>query len=150
MTIACDTREPWPHPWEQHLPPGWSLFREGLETGDFAVAALPQGTLVERKSVSDFLACIGRERERFERELKRGRYAGRLLVIVEGTLQDVLAASRGISRASILGTTAAWASRYAPIIFAGSVPLAADLAFRCLGAQIRDIKRAAAAIEAAA
>lgn len=90
-----------------------------------------------------------RERERFERELKRGRYAGRLIVVVEGSLQDVLAASRGISRASIIGTVAAWASRYAPIIFAGSVPLAADLAFRCLAAQIRDAQRVTAALEQA-
>jgi hypothetical protein len=46
---------------------------------------LPAGAVVERKTVNDLLACIGRERERFERELKRGRYVGRFIVIVEGT-----------------------------------------------------------------
>jgi hypothetical protein len=51
---------------------------------------------VEGKTPSDMATCIGTNRERFERELKRGRYVGRMIVVVEGTLADVCAASRGI------------------------------------------------------
>ena len=141
MTIIIDTREPTPHVWERFLPDGWRVVREGLETGDVCVAGLPHGIIVERKTVTDFLACVGRERDRFERELRRGRYAARLVVIVEGSLPDVLAAARGISHESIVGTVAAWSVRYCPFLFAGSVNLAAELCWRALAAQVRDIHR---------
>lgn len=141
MTIAIDSREPWPHVWERHLPAGWSMVRETLETGDLAVAGLPHGVIVERKTIPDFLACVGRERARFERELRRGRYAARMVVIVEGTLPDVLASARGLSHESIVGTVAAWSVRYCPFLFAGTVNLAAELCWRTLAAQVRDIRR---------
>ena len=52
---------------------------------------------MERKTPSDMAGCIGANRERFERELKRGRYVGRMIVVIEGTLADGCVASRGIS-----------------------------------------------------
>ena len=141
MTIACDSREPWPHPWEQHLPPGWSFVREGLETGDFAVARLPEGVVIERKTASDLAGCIGSSRERFERELRRGRYCGRFIVIVEADLDAVIRAAAGIHRNAVIGTVAAWSVRFCPFIFAGGTATAAAIAFRALAAQVRDINR---------
>ena len=90
-------RDPWPHPWATFLPDGWELVREKLETGDVVLSALPEGAVMERKTPSDMAGCIGANRERFERELKRGRYVGRMIVVIEGTLADGCAASRGIS-----------------------------------------------------
>ena len=90
--------------------------------------------------------CIGASRERFERELKRGRYVGRMIVVIEGTLTDVCAASRGVSQNAIVGTLAAWTLRYCPYVFTGSVQAAADFAFRILAAQVRDVERMAKAI----
>ena len=81
---------------------------------------------------------------RFERELRRSRYLGRFLIIVEGSLGDVATASRGIHSSAVLGTVAAWSARYCPIIFAGSVPAAAAIAFSALRSQIRDFERTAA------
>ena len=89
--LLCDTREPNPHPWAKYLPEGWALERGTLETGDLALAALPEGAVIERKTSSDMAGCIGRDRERFTRELRRGRYVGRLVVVVEGTMSDVAA-----------------------------------------------------------
>ena len=80
--------------------------------------------------------------ERFERELRRGRYVGRFLIVVEGTLADVQRSARGIHPNSISGTLASWAVRFCPIIFAGSTAGAADFAFRALASQVRDIQRA--------
>jgi DNA excision repair protein ERCC-4 len=77
MRLIVDTREPWPHPWLEYLPEGWELERGTLETGDIALAALPEGAVVERKTPTDLTSCIGSGRERFERELRRGRYLGR-------------------------------------------------------------------------
>ena len=146
MRVIFDTREPWPHPWAAYLLEGWELERGTLETGDIALAALPEGAIIERKTPADLASCIGASRERFEKELKRGRYVGRMIVVIEGTLADVCAASRGISHNAITGTLAPWTLRYCPFVFAGSVQAAADFAFRFLAAQVRDIERMAKAI----
>jgi ERCC4-type nuclease len=91
VNVLVDSREPWPHAWQRdrYLPEGWALERGTLETGDFCLASHPEGAVVERKTPSDMAACVGASRERFERELRRGRYAGRLIVVIEGSLSDV-------------------------------------------------------------
>ncbi len=146
MTVIFDTREPSPHPWEQFLPAGWTPETGTLETGDVALACLPDGVVIERKTPGDLAGCIGSSRERFERELKRSRYCGRFIVVCEGSLSDVCRASRGLNDNAIAGTVAAWTTRYCPIVFAGTVAAAADFAFRALSAQVRDIERAAKSI----
>ena len=146
MTILLDTREPDPHPWARHAPENVTMIRGTLETGDFALAALPDGVVIERKTAADLAGCIGSNRERFERELKRSRYCGRFIVVCEGTLADVCAAARLIHHSAIVGTVAAWSVRFCPIIFAGTVEAAADFSFRCLRAQVRDIERIAKAV----
>ena len=50
MRVIFDTREPWPHPWAAYLLEGWELERGTLETGDIALAALPEGAIIERKT----------------------------------------------------------------------------------------------------
>lgn len=143
LRITLDTREPDPHPWQRYLPEGWTMTRAGLETGDLCVSALPDGVVIERKAPSDLAGCIGSNRERFERELKRGRYCGRMIVVVEGSLADVCSAARGLHHNAVCGTVAAWTARYCPFVFAGSVAAAADFAFRALASQVRDIQRQA-------
>ena len=143
MRILVDTREPHgegdlPHPWAVHWPEGTTVERGTLETGDLA--------LVERKTVPDFLAAMGRERERFERELARSRYCGAFCIIVEGDLRDVILQARGVNHNSIMATVATWTRRYGPILFAGGQHGAADLAYRFLAGQVREIERAAKAI----
>jgi ERCC4-type nuclease len=118
------------------LPKGWELVRASLETGDVVLSALPGGAVIERKTPNDLANCIGASRGRFERELRRGRYVGRMIVVIEGTLADVCTASRGISHNAIMGTLAAWTLLYCPFVFAGSVQAAADFAFRILAAQV--------------
>ncbi len=149
MRILIDTRDPWPHPWATHWPADARIERGTLPTGDVALAALPDGAVVERKTVPDFLAAIGRERKRFDLELKRSRYVGSFVIIVEGTFGDVITANhaRGLIREeAIVGTVASWTRRGAPVLFAGSVHAAADLAYRFLAGQVREIEHAAKAI----
>jgi ERCC4-type nuclease len=149
MTAIFDTREPEPHPWLPYLPEGWRMVRGALGTGDIALAALPEGTVIERKTPSDLAGCIGKGRERFERELRRGRYLGRLIVVVEGDLRDVVQAAPGMKPAAVIGSLAAWTARYAPFVFAGGVKAAADFTFRALAAQVRTIEREAKALREA-
>lgn len=112
--------------------------RAGIDPGDFL-----RFFLIRRRGSS---AAVGRERERFEREIKRARYCGSFVIIVEGTFGDVLNANhaRGqLTEAAIAGTVAAWTRRGAPVIFAGTAAAAADLAFRFLAGQVREMERTA-------
>jgi DNA excision repair protein ERCC-4 len=146
MRLLLDTREPDPHPWAAHFSPDVRVEWGTLETGDLALAALPDAAVVERKTVPDLLGCIGASRDRFERELRRGRYVGRLIVIVEGSLADVLRQSRGIHPNAILGTVAAWQRRFCPICFAGDVQTAARVAESFLRGQVREWEKTAKAM----
>ena len=116
-----------------------------LETGDIALAALAEGVVIERKTPQDLASCMTHGRDRFERELKRGRYTGRFIVIVEGGFDDLVVAARGMHLNSIVGTLASWTVRFCPFAFMGDKALAANFAFRALGAQVRDIMRTAKA-----
>ena len=42
-----------------------------LTTGDYTIKGLEHVVAIERKSEGDLLACVGRERERFDREIQR-------------------------------------------------------------------------------
>ena len=60
-----------------------------LTTGDYSIEGLENIIAIERKSLPDFLACVGGERGRFEREVQRLlAYPVRALVI-ETTWQQL-------------------------------------------------------------
>ena len=63
-TIVIDTREQ--HPLTFNLPTEVGC----LDTGDYSVKHLAHMIAVERKHLDDLLACCGRERARFKRELQ--------------------------------------------------------------------------------
>ncbi|OAI56221.1 hypothetical protein AYO49_04780 [Verrucomicrobiaceae bacterium SCGC AG-212-N21] len=143
--IAVDTREPENHPWFRT--PAWqgvSMVRRTLETGDFALAANP-AVCVERKALGDFLSCIGGERERFERELKRARYCDAFAVVVEGDFAGALSYAGGLHPASIVGTVAAWSRRYGPIVFCSTPRIAADFTLRFLSQPVQEARKLARA-----
>ena len=134
FTLLVDTREPdWPgHPWRGFIPAAVEIERATLETGDFALKGCEDAAIVERKAIPDLLGCLGHGRERFERELARGRYAGRFIVVIEGTLADLLHEARGLHPNAILGSLAAWQRRFCPFFFAGNAALAAAFSLRFL------------------
>ena len=142
-----------PHPWLPFFSADVTVERGTLETGDFALAALPDAAVIERKATGDLLACLGRERERFERELQRGRYVGQLVVVCEGSFADLANEARrrggGMSDNSLIGSLAAWQRRGTPFFFAGSVRVAAEFTERFLRGQIREVERTAKAIQKA-
>ena len=150
MRLLVDNREPKEHGWFAHFSANVKVEWGTLETGDFALAALPDAAVIERKAVGDLLACLGRERDRFERELQRSRYVGRMVVVCEGSMADLLAEAHrrggGMRSASIIGTLAAWQRRYAPFFFAGNVQVAAEFTERYLRSQVREIEQDARAI----
>ena len=80
VVALIDTREQTPL-----TLPGLRTEPGTLATGDYSVKGLEHYIAIERKSLPDLLACCGRERERFERELQRlMAYPVRALVIEAG------------------------------------------------------------------
>ena len=139
-TLIIDTREPWPHPWEPHLPQAHFL-RDGLETGDIALAA-NRNLVVERKTVPDFLGSVTAGRERFEAELKRSRVLDHFAIVIEGSMMDVIAESGGFTLESLFGTVAAFSRRWGVAIhFAGSQRNAARLAWAILTQPLNEANR---------
>jgi hypothetical protein len=144
MTLFFDTREPDPHPWERHLPEGVEDSARHTGNGRHRPRSDSRGRGDQAQDTfRPRSGCIGASRERFERELRRGRYFRRFLIVAEGTLGDVQRSARGIHPNSVNDSLASWAVRFCPIIFAGSTAGAADFGFRALAAQVRDIQRPA-------
>lgn len=148
LALIVDPREPWPHPWRPWAPAGVEFVRQPLEAGRLALAGAEGGAVVDRKSISELLVSIGPDREAFQAELKRGRTAGSYLVVIEGTLEQLIAEAPRIRPTAILGTLAAWSRRFGAPVFCGSRELAAAFAFRALIQPYHEARRSIAAIEA--
>lgn len=146
-TLIVDTREPWPHPWEIHIPES-HFIRDGLETGDICLAG-NRSIVVERKTVSDFLGSITAGRDRFEGELKRSRMLDHFAIIVEGTMLDVVEARGGLTLESLYGTVAAISRRWCNIHFAGSERGAARLAWLLLSQPAAEANKLVKALKTA-
>ena len=126
MTILVDSREQRPFNFEHErydvqIQPGT------LITGDYSLRGLEDKVAVERKSLPDLVQCLGRERERFERELLRGAALDAFAVVVEGSWSDL---ANGNFRSQLnphaaCQSTLAFMARYRlPFLFAGSRPAA--------------------------
>lgn len=92
-----------------------------LTTGDYSIRGLENVVAIERKSLSDLIGCVGRERERFDREVQRLlAYPVRALV-VEATWQEVEAGGwRGDVRpAAAIGSLLGWIASGLPVLMAG-------------------------------
>jgi ERCC4-type nuclease len=88
---------------------------ESLTTGDYALAACPDVCRIERKSLQDLVACVGSERERFDREVQRLlAYPVRILV-VESSWEQIESHEpinpqwRGrVTKEAVLGSLLGW------------------------------------------
>jgi ERCC4-type nuclease len=93
-----------------------------LTTGGYSIKGLEHLIAVERKSLPDLLACCGRERDRFKRELQRLRaYRFRLLVVETDAAE--IEAGEWVGKMvpnQIMGSLAAWQAQFGlPVWLAG-------------------------------
>ncbi len=105
-----------------------------LPTADYSILGLENVVAVERKSLPDLMACIGRERERFDREIMRLiAYPSRLLV-VEGHLAQIQLKQyrANVEPSAALGSIMGWMARGIPILFANSHEEAGKMTARFL------------------
>jgi len=116
VTAVCDSKEQAP----LDLAP-LQVTVGTLATGDYSVVGLEHVVAVERKGLADLLACIGVERDRFDREITRLlAYPVRALV-VEFTWADL---ERGewrskVTAAAALGSVLGWIAAGVPVVMAG-------------------------------
>lgn len=81
--ILIDTREQRPYSFETENETGT------LPTGDYSLVGAENLVSIERKSIDDLIGCLTTGRDRFERELYRGRALDYFALIVEVSLSDL-------------------------------------------------------------
>lgn len=123
MKICIDSREQKPFPFRGELYAEVETAVDALTVGDYSLAGLTDRVAVERKELGDLVQCLGRERERFERELQRGAALDAFAVVVEADFRSL---AQGEYRSKLnphaaCQSVCAFAGRYrVPFLFAGS------------------------------
>ena len=123
MKIICDSREQLPFAFTHEKYSGVEVAPGTLSVGDYSLSGLADKVAVERKSLPDLLACLGKERERFERELLRAAALDAFAVVVEASWQDLAGGAyrSQLNPHSACQSILAFTVRYrVPFLFAGS------------------------------
>lgn len=118
VTASVDSREQTPF----DLAPMMTE-RATLDVGDYSVKGLEHVVSIERKSLLDLVACCGRERARFQRELDRLRGWPVSAVVVESTWTTIESGSWKTPRmkmtpSHVLGSLTSWIAQGHTIIVA--------------------------------
>ncbi len=81
-----------------------------LDTGDYSLVGLEHVVRIERKSLGDLVACVGRERERFDREVQRLLAYPVRVLLVESTWAEIeLGGWRGnVTPNAVIGSLLGW------------------------------------------
>lgn len=106
-----------------------------LDQGDYSVAGLADRLAIERKSLSDFVSCIGPERDRFKRELVRLRGLEHRAVVIETTLGEIEQHQyrSKTTPQSVVGSILSWQMTYGvPFVLAGDRARGEDFTRRML------------------
>lgn len=122
MRIVIDTREKAPF---SFLSQNGDIETERgtLALGDYSLAGLTDRVAVERKSLADLVACLGVERERFQREMMRAAALEAFAVVVEASWQELAAGKyrSKLSPASGMASVLSFMARHrVPFLFAGN------------------------------
>lgn len=129
VTVVIDSREQTP----LDVAPLNSC-RGTLATGDYSIVGLEHMVAIERKSLSDLVGCIGRERERFEKEMQRIlAHPVRALVVEAEWSQIELKQYMGtVHPNAVMGSLMGWIAQGIPVIMIGDHARAAKWVSRML------------------
>jgi len=141
MRILVDSREQNPFLFE-----GYQAVPETatLTIGDYSLPGFADRVAIERKELNDLISCLmNGNRERFEKELARGRHFELFAVVVEASLADV---SQGRYRSemkphSALQSIITFQVRYrVPFVWAGNRAGAEYYTYWTLAKCLREIE----------
>jgi DNA excision repair protein ERCC-4 len=129
ITCIIDTREQTP----LNIEPLKSIFGT-LTTADYSVVGLEHCIALERKSLPDLVMCVGRERERFDREVQRLlAYPVKGLIIEANICQIELKQYRGdVHPNAVLASVMGWMARGLPIMWVNDHATAGKMAAKFL------------------
>jgi DNA excision repair protein ERCC-4 len=140
LKILIDSREQAPFTFQ-----GYEVETEtaSLPVGDYSLPGFEDRAAIERKSLNDLIACLmGKDRERFKRELTKGRFYDLFVVVVEASLADV---SQGRYRSEMkpqaaLQSLITYQVRYrTPFVWAGNRAGAEYITHGLLAKYLREI-----------
>lgn len=143
--IVVDSREqrPWFADPTEH---GIEVVRQALPQGDYALEGLADVLTVERKNISDLAMVVGRERDRFLRELARLRDSCQHpFLFVEADVADIAGKryTGTVAPSAIIGSLLGWCLDFNVTPWWGSSPRLCELAaLRLFAAVERRIERA--------
>lgn len=149
MKIIVDNREQRPFSFRGAPYDGVTVEAGALAVGDYSLAGLTDKVAVERKELADLVACLGRERDRFERELARGAALDAFAVAVEASWADLASGNyrSRINPHAACQSVLAFAGRYrVPFLFAGSRAAAEYMTWGFLRQYLEGARRRWAAI----
>lgn len=89
MRVVVDTREQAPFKFEGKTYTDTHVEKGSLSVGDYSLHGFTDHVAVERKSLPDLVQCLGRDRDRFEREIMRGRGLEFFAVVCEGSFKQL-------------------------------------------------------------
>ena len=116
-----------------------------LKTGDYSAEGLEDLLCIERKALPDLLGCIGKSRDRFERELERMRSFRYPFLLIESTLQEMARGEWSYSMvhpSQVIGSVFAWSMEYGVHpVFAGDRAHGAATVMRLVALATRQATR---------
>ncbi len=124
VAVVIDTREQQPYEFD---PAVVTATRKALPAGDYSLPGYETCVAVERKSLDDFVASVITARARFGRELRALSEFDLGCIVVEGSLEDVLAHRyrSGAHPSAVLGATLSIIVDHGvPVFFCGDRQLA--------------------------
>lgn len=106
----------------------------GLDTGDYSAVGLEHIVRIERKSLDDLVACVGRERDRFQREVERMLAYPVRVLLVESTWSAIeMGGWRGrVTPSQVYGSLIGWQARGLSVCLVGDHVQAGRFASRLL------------------
>ena len=136
IQLVIDTREQLPYSFPEQLAAGIiAITRTALPVGDYSVLGYETRVAIERKTLADYISTVIHSRDRFSRELQTLARYDLSAVVVEATLEDVLAHryTANVSPESIWGATVSIiADRGVPVYWCGARPVACRFTFDLL------------------
>jgi len=140
VRILIDTREQQPFSFTRYEV---ATEPATLPVGDYSLPGFEDRVAIERKSLNDLIGCLmGENRDRFERELYRGRHFDLFAVVVEATLADVSQARyrSKMKPQAALQSIITFQVRYrVPFIWAGNRGGAEYVTYSMLSKYLREI-----------
>lgn len=124
VVIVVDTREQEPYAFD---PERVTIVRRALPAGDYSLDGHETAIAAERKSIDDYVASVVRGRDRFARELRILSGYDVACVVVEATLEDILAhryRSDAHPNAVLGATLSIIIDRSVPVFFCGDRQIA--------------------------